>query len=142
MESADPRAADYAGAGKANELSCVLRVEAGGSSILLTGDIELRAEARLGERRADVRSDVLLVPHHGSRTSSGAAFIAAVAPRLAIVSAGYRNRFGHPTADVLARYAQSGVELLRTDRDGAIVLRLGPQGVAEAERRVNPRYWK
>ena len=90
-----------------NNQSCVLRVEAGGASMLLTGDIERAAEFALLE--GNPKSDVLLVPHHGSRTSSSDEFIAAVAPRWAVVPAGYRNRFGHPAREVLARYAKAGV---------------------------------
>src|SRR5688572_1358734 len=124
-----------------NNQSCVLRVVAGGGSMLLTGDIERAAEASLSVRSP--KSDVLLVPHHGSRTSSSAEFIAAVAPRWAVVPAGYRNRFGHPARDVLERYAAAGVRVLRTDRDGAVrvVLNAGSVGV-EAERLRAPRYWR
>jgi competence protein ComEC len=137
-----PGSADY-GTTKLNELSCVLRVATAGSSVLLAGDIERRSEAALAANAAAIHSDALLVPHHGSRTSSSVAFIAAVAPRVAVVSAGYRNRFGHPAADVVARYAQAGATLLRTDRDGAIVLRLAGDGLTSAtQRRAEPRYWR
>jgi competence protein ComEC len=124
-----------------NDQSCVLRVEAGGASMLLTGDIERAAESYLSG--AIRRTDVLLVPHHGSRTSSSEAFIAAVAPRWAIVSAGYRNRFGHPAREVLARYETSGIVVRRTDLDGAIlvVLRKGHAEVI-SERAARPRYWR
>jgi len=109
--------------------------------MLLTGDVERAAEAVLARNGA--RADVLLVPHHGSRTSSSAEFIAAVAPRWSVVPAGYRNRFGHPARDVLERYAAAGVRVLRTDRDGAVrvVLKAGSVGV-EAERLRVPRYWR
>jgi competence protein ComEC len=91
----------------------------------------------------DLGSAVLLVPHHGSRTSSSAAFIAAVAPRWAIVPAGYRNRFGHPSAEVVERYRAAGVGLLRTDLDGAVSTRLLANEVRiEAERVRRPRYWR
>ena len=124
-----------------NNQSCVLRVEAGGSSILLTGDIERFAENILVEK--NVKADVLLVPHHGSRTSSSEPFIAAVAPRWAIVPAGYRNRFGHPTRDVLARYEGAGVRVLRTDLDGAISIALKQDFVrVGAQRSLHPRYWR
>ena len=128
-------------AGRRNNQSCVLRVAAGGASMLLTGDIERVAEATLARKGA--QADVLLVPHHGSRTSSSAEFIAAVAPRWAVVPAGYRNRFGHPARDVLERYAAAGVRVLRTDRDGAVrvVLKADFVGV-EAERLRAPRYWR
>ncbi len=87
-------------------------------------------------------ADVLLVPHHGSRTSSSDAFLDAVAPRLAIVQAGYLNRFGHPRPDVLARYAARGIPVLRNDRDGAITVTMGPSGVDVARYRdTHRRYW-
>ncbi len=124
-----------------NNQSCVLRVEAGGASMLLTGDIERAAEFALLE--GNPKSDVLLVPHHGSRTSSSDELIAAVAPRWAVVPAGYRNRFGHPAREVLERYAKAGVGVLRTDVDGAVHVVLKPQLVrVEAERRLRPRYWR
>jgi competence protein ComEC len=95
---------------------------------LLTGDADAAAEHRLLELDADVRADVLKVPHHGSRTSSSAAFLDAVEPVLAVASIGRGNRFGHPAAEVVARYIDRGIPLLRTDRDGSIVIRAGPSG--------------
>jgi competence protein ComEC len=138
-----PAPADWA-ARRANNRSCVLRIAAGGATMLLTGDIEAAAElALLGRDAAALRADALLVPHHGSRTSSTAAFVAAVGPALAVVPAGYRNRFGHPDADVLARYAALRTRVLRTDLDGAVTVRLGPAGAAAvAERALRPRYWR
>ncbi len=139
-----PAIADYADDSlKINNRSCVLRISAGRGSMLLTGDIEKKAEAMLLEREgAALRADVLLAPHHGSRTSSTAAFLAAVKPRVIIVPVGYRNRFGHPKADVLARYVASGAEVLRTDRDGAVHIVLGEPGAqAQFERAIRPRYW-
>jgi competence protein ComEC len=125
-----------------NNLSCVMRIEAGGASILLTGDIERLAELSL-MNDPRVRADVILIPHHGSRTSSSAEFIEAVAPRWAIVAAGYRNRFGHPNAEVLARYAAAGTGIFRTDRDGAIhVLLKSAEVRVEGERARRPRYWR
>jgi len=128
-------------AARRNNLSCVLRVVAGSQAVLLTGDIERAAEAEMvGERRA-LRSEVLLVPHHGSRTSSTAEFIAAVAPSWAIVPVGYRSRFGHPNAEVLERYRSAGVRLLRTDMDGAVAVSIGPALTLETERHRRGRYW-
>jgi competence protein ComEC len=124
-----------------NDLSCVLRVSANGGSILLTGDIERSAEAQIIERRP--KADVMLVPHHGSRTSSSAEFIAAVAPRWAVVTAGYRSRFGHPSGEVLARYRAAGVRVMRTDLDGAVHVLLemhGPRVIGE--RQARRRYWR
>jgi competence protein ComEC len=127
--------------GRRNNLSCVLRISTGSQSVLLTGDIERAAEAEmLGDGRA-VQSQVLLVPHHGSRSSSTAEFIAAVAPAWAIVPVGYRSRFGHPNAEVLERYRAAGVRLLRTDLDGAIAVRMGAQLTLETERHRRGRYW-
>jgi competence protein ComEC len=128
-------------AARRNNQSCVLRIDTGGGSMLLTGDIERAAEASLAV--SVERTDVLLVPHHGSRTSSSDEFIAAVAPRWAVVPAGYRNRFGHPAREVLERYAKAGALVLRTDRDGAVSIRLGRDTVeVTGERALRPRYWR
>jgi competence protein ComEC len=113
-------AGDHALALKPNAVSCVLRVQgaqgAGGSSLLLTGDIEANQEAALLERqRTRLPSAVLLVPHHGSRTSSTAGFVDAVAPRVALVQAAYRSRFGHPAPAVVARYRERGTLVVRSD---------------------------
>jgi len=124
-----------------NNQSCVLHIAAGGGSILLTGDIERAAESALAGTIP--KADVLVVPHHGSRTSSSAEFIAAAAPRWAVVPAGYRNRFGHPAREVLERYASARVPVLRTDLDGAVSVVLQPGSVrVESERRLRPRYWR
>jgi competence protein ComEC len=94
----------------------------GENAILLTGDIERESEERLVQSGVNLHSDVLKIPHHGSKTSSTAAFIEAVKPRLAIVSAGQRSRFGHPHAVVVERYQRRGVRLLQTGRDGMITV--------------------
>lgn len=139
LHPADAQAA----ARRANDLSCVLRVEAGGRSMLLTGDIERIAEMDLVRRAPEaLRSDVLLVPHHGSRTSSSPEFLAAVRPAVAVAPVGYLNRFGHPNAEVLQRYAAADVPVRRTDLEGALTVRLSTAGVAlEAERARRARYW-
>ncbi|MGE5104117.1 MAG: DNA internalization-related competence protein ComEC/Rec2, partial [Betaproteobacteria bacterium] len=126
---------------KSNDLSCVLRIDTAGGSALLTGDIEAAAEMELLTRDERVGADVLVVPHHGSRTSSTPAFVAAVAPRIAIFAAGYRNRFGHPRREIVARYGNAARS--RTDRDGAITVMLAPGEPIEpvAERRRHHRYW-
>lgn len=127
-----------------NALSCVLRVQAGlsgqGRSLLLTGDIGHAQEAALVARYGrDLRAQVLLVPHHGSRGSSSEAFIAAVAPGTAVVQAGWRNRFGHPASETLARYRALGVEVVRSDHCGAWVWQAS--GAAYCERAAAARYW-
>jgi competence protein ComEC len=128
---------------KTNDMSCVLKISAAGRSLLLTSDIEAWSEQRLlADHPGELPSDVLLVPHHGSRTSSTAEFIAAVAAPQVIFPVGYRNRFNHPRADVVERYRGSGATLWRTDRDGALTVRLAAGTVSiAAERRLRPRYW-
>jgi competence protein ComEC len=101
-----------------NDDSVVLDVSYGDVHFLLAGDIEDGAESRLPPGRAQV----LKVPHHGSKSSSSPGFIAAVGPRLAVVSAGYKNRFGHPHPTVVERLHRAGVRLYRTDRDGAVTV--------------------
>ncbi len=141
FELLHPLPADYRPAAAPNTLSCVLRVQArGGASVLLSGDIEAAQEAALVARAGSaLRSQLLLVPHHGSRTSSSAAFIAAVAPGTALVQAGYRNRFGHPAEEVQARYRAFGVELLRSDGCGAFSR--DAAGATRCEREAAARYW-
>ena len=103
-----------------NDASLVLRLSDGHAGFLLTGDIEKRTEEKLVEEHAPIASDFLKAPHHGSKTSSTPEFLASVAPRVAVVSVGEANAFGHPSESVVERYEQDGVRLLRTDRDGAI----------------------
>lgn len=108
----------------ANDNSFVLGIELGLHGFLWTGDAEVAAEATLlAEHRTLLRADVLKVGHHGSRTSTGQAFLDAVRPRYAVVSSGVRNRFGHPSPDVMARLEGSGVKTLRTDRHGSVEFR-------------------
>ncbi|MCX7150309.1 MAG: DNA internalization-related competence protein ComEC/Rec2 [Rhodocyclales bacterium] len=128
---------------KTNDVSCVLRVKAGGRSMLLTSDIEAVSERDLLERYpVNLAADVMTVPHHGSRTSSTSAFIAAVAARDVIFPVGYRNHYGHPKEDVVARYVQSGARLHRTDFGGAVRVGLGSAGVTfRHEREERRRYW-
>jgi competence protein ComEC len=117
-----PRAEDYERpAAKPNAMSCVLRVaDAQGHSLLLTGDIEAEQEQGLVRDHAGaLASSALVVPHHGSKTSSTSEFLDAVAPQVALVQAGYRNRFGHPAPPVMARYAERGIAVLRSDACGA-----------------------
>jgi competence protein ComEC len=140
-----PVLADYERSLKPNAMSCVLRVSearAGGHSVLLTGDIEREQEAALlaGSPNA-LRSDVLIAPHHGSRTSSTGAFLNAVRPATAVFQAGYKNRFGHPAPDVLQRYRDRGIALRTSPACGA--WRWPEAGSAEGvcERDAALRYW-
>ena len=150
FELLHPASLEAGGRVRSNNLSCVLRVATAHGAMLLTGDIERAAESELLAAPASMpasnprglAAQALLVPHHGSVTSSTPDFLAAVAPRHAVVAAGYRNRFGHPRAEVLARYAALGVQVLRTDLDGAVTLRFAEGGVqAETARAARPRYW-
>lgn len=128
---------------KTNWRSCVLRVTAFGRSVLLTGDIEERDERALLASGQVLAAEVMLAPHHGSRSSSSSAFLAAVQPSLAVFTVGYRNRFGHPADEVVARYRAQGAGILRTDETGAVQVRLEADGVrAERFRAVAPRYWR
>jgi competence protein ComEC len=139
-----PSPADYANPRtKTNDLSCVLRVESAHGSALVTGDIEARSEQALLRAGAPLAADVLIVPHHGSRTSSTPAFVAAVAPSLAIFTPGYRNRFGHPRPEVVARYARSGAVLVRSDFDGAVSVEPGDGHTLRLRkaRDEGRRYW-
>lgn len=126
-----------------NDLACVLRISAAGKHLLLTSDIEAVGElALVAGRPAVLPAEVLVVPHHGSRTSSTPEFIAAVGAREAIFPVGYRNSFGHPRADVVARYFASGANLHRTDKDGAVQVSLSSDGVKVVRQRDIARsYW-
>ncbi len=145
FELLHPPAESFDGpARKPNAISCVLRVSSrAGRSLLLTGDIEAAQEAQLvAQSAAALRSDVLLVPHHGSRTSSTPAFVRAVAPQTALVQAAYRSRFGHPAPDVQARYEAAGIALRRSDVCGAWrwhSASADATGTCERERAA--RYW-
>ncbi|MFV0370691.1 MAG: ComEC/Rec2 family competence protein, partial [Azonexus sp.] len=158
-----PLPEDYAAGKKNNALSCVLRIEAGGRRLLLTGDIAAADEAALlareksrqagmaqpGKIRLDenqrvpaLAADAILAPHHGAAGSSSPAFVAAVGAREAIFSAGYRNRFQHPRPAVLQRYADHGARLWRTDTGGSIHVRLGGGKLEiHAWRERHARYW-
>ncbi|MEA9586007.1 DNA internalization-related competence protein ComEC/Rec2 [Xanthomonas sp. WHRI 10064A] len=126
-----------------NQSSCVLRVETQHASALLPGDIDELIEHRLmREQVAGLRADVVVVPHHGSADGSHAGFIAATGARLALVSSGHGNRFGHPRTQVVQRWQGSGAELLDTAQSGAIRVWLGADGLQVRERRRwQPRLW-
>ena len=126
-----------------NESSCVLRIATRHGAILLPGDIGEAVEERLAGRvPEDLPADIVVLPHHGSRHSSTPAFVAATAPRLALVSAGHGNRFGHPDPGVVARWKEAGAAVRGTAGCGALRLRLTVTGLRfEAERRRRPRFW-
>ncbi|WP_245539217.1 DNA internalization-related competence protein ComEC/Rec2 [Thiolinea disciformis] len=105
---------------KRNNRSCVLKVQNAQHSLLLMADIERHAEAYLLDEAADLRAEVMLVPHHGSKTSSSPAFLQAIQPTLAIVSTGYGNRFHHPHPSTVKRYQAYGIDWLDTVDSGTI----------------------
>jgi competence protein ComEC len=128
---------------KTNDRSCVVKVSSKTASVLLTGDIEAQSEAALlAQSSAQIKADALLIPHHGSMTSSTEAFLDAVAPKIAFINAGYRNRFGHPRPAVLDRYVARSIAVHRTDWHGAITVE-SHDGFSKPlqERGVRQRYW-
>ena len=130
---------------KDNDNSCVLRVSGAGGSVLLTGDVEAGAEHELVAMHGeDLKSDVLIVPHHGSRTSSTPGFLDWVQPRLALIPAGHLNRFGFPHPDVVRRYRERRIGVMTAGETGAITLDADPRtGLADpvAYRQVYRRFW-
>lgn len=124
-----------------NAASCLLKVDAQGESLLLTGDVDAAAEKALLVKGRDLRASWLQVPHHGSRSSSSAAFLDAVAPHGALLSRAWHNPFGHPHPSVVARYQERGIALYDSAELGAIRLQLGAtQGVFAWRER--PRFWR
>lgn len=126
-----------------NNNSCVLKVSSAGGSVLLPGDIESEAEYGLLAEGMDLKADILLVPHHGSRTSSTEAFIKAVKPRYALFATGYRNRYGFPKVDIVERYRREGAQALISYQQGALLFRLKKGGGINpiSYRSEVQRYW-
>ena len=131
----------FGGVGSGNDNSCVLRVSASSGSALLTGDIERDAERQLVEHYgAALKTDILVAPHHGSNTSSSAAFLAQVLPAYVLIPAGYLNRYHFPHPDVLRRYRAVGAEVFNSASDGMLSVEPGvfaPQSYRKAE----GKYW-
>lgn len=128
-----------------NDASCVLRIANDAGRVLLTGDIEAAAESRLLHASADrMQADILVAPHHGSRTSSGAAFVAAVDPAHVLFPVGYRNRWHHPHPEIVERYRARGAQLHDSPAHGAITFEIpasGEIGAPRSWRRERARYW-
>jgi len=137
-----------------NNRSCVLRIYQANSPessieipalALLAGDIERPVEYRLlRDRRQDLLSELLIIPHHGSRTSSSTAFVKAVSAKLAIVSSGYRHRFGHPHREIVERYQRQGSSVLNTAYTGALSLswREGQWHIDDEARKGRMYFWQ
>jgi competence protein ComEC len=143
FEILHPTSAAYETRMKSNDRGCVLKVTAPGGSVLVPGDIERPSEERLLREGKSLGADILIAPHHGSRTSSIPAFVAAVKPKDVIFAVGYRNRFGHPHPDVVERWKASDARILRTDRDGALLVTIAPHAPIRIERNraLYRRYW-
>jgi competence protein ComEC len=126
-----------------NNRGCVLKISTGKNSVLLAADIEKDSEWRLLKQHEEkLPSTLLVVPHHGSKTSSVNAFVTAIQPRYAVFTVGYRNRFNHPNKEVVERYLAADSELLRSDQDGAIIVEMDAQNIrVERYRRSHTRYW-
>lgn len=127
---------------QSNAESCVLKVTAGSQSMLLAGDIGEKEEfdllARVPEK---LKSDILLVPHHGSKTSSSMPFLSTVKPAIALFQLGYLNRYGHPNDIVEARYQILDIKRMRTDKEGAITVTFGKKIKTESWRQEAAKYW-
>jgi competence protein ComEC len=125
-----------------NNRSCVLLLTHGRTRLLLTGDIEKQTEQYMLDIGLDLSADIVIVPHHGSRTSSTAEFIQAVKPSLGLISMGYANQHGHPHASVVQRYSNRDVELESTVENGSILLKINDNGWAKLAYRVDyRRFW-
>lgn len=128
-----------------NQSSCVLRVSGAGGTTLLPGDVDALVEGRLLDIGAALRADVIVVPHHGSASSSSPPFVAAVGAGLALVSAGARNRFDHPAPAVVRRWRGAGARVESTASAGALFVRIDPQAGVEWRggwRELQPRWWR
>jgi len=129
---------------KENDNSCVLKITGKSGAVLLTGDIEKTAESWLVDRYGPgLRAEVLIAPHHGSKTSSSLGFLRAVGPGLVVIPAGYRNPFGHPHKKVLARYQSNRMVSANTAEDGALTVITGRDHapLLRKFRETDGKYW-
>ncbi|MGR9000354.1 MAG: DNA internalization-related competence protein ComEC/Rec2 [Gammaproteobacteria bacterium] len=126
-----------------NDSSCVLKVQSENGAVLLTGDIEKAEESRLVKNYGEnLKANVLIAPHHGSKTSSTAGFLQAIQPDYVLISAGYKNQFGHPHADVLSRYENIKTKWLNTADSGAITVSVFDNAwVVKSLRATESKYW-
>ncbi|MCU7797305.1 MAG: DNA internalization-related competence protein ComEC/Rec2 [Candidatus Thiodiazotropha sp. (ex Myrtea spinifera)] len=130
---------------RANDRSCVLRISNGTWTLLLPGDIEAEAERRLVKRYGEgLKAQIVVAPHHGSKSSSGNAFVSAVDPEWVLFSTGYRNRYGFPKPEIVARWRTMGAEVLDSAEEGAMQLHLKKNRTSAEPllyRRINAHYW-
>lgn len=126
-----------------NDASCVLRIRAGDFTVLLTGDIEAAAEARLVRAHgSEIAADVALVPHHGSRTSSSRALVKAIGARLVISATGHGNQWGFPRPDIVKRWRDNGAVLLDTGAQGCISIVFDGETAGVSSHRATPNLWR
>ena len=122
-----------------------LRIAGEGGSVLLTGDIEEKVETRLLQHKKDLlTADILIAPHHGSKSSSGTGFIEAVSAQIVVFAAGYRNRYQFPKQEIVERFAAQGAQMYMSGHAGAIRILVDPQsGIAPVEsyRENHGKYW-
>ena len=138
-----PTRADYEVQRPTNSMSCVVLITSGATRLLLTGDVPLDDELSMLTRETELRADWLAVPHHGSRGSSSALLLDTLGARFAVAQAGYRNRFRHPDAEVIARYQARKIQFFRTDHAGALQWRFAADGsiTVSSSRQTQRRYW-
>jgi competence protein ComEC len=142
FEVLHPSAQDHAQARlSTNAMSCVLRVSAGERAAWLSGDLDADREVRLALAHPELRADLLVAPHHGSRSSSHPALLNVLRPSLAIVQSGHLNRFGHPAPVVLQRYQERGMRWVNTPDCGAARWRSEQPGAIDCDRVRWRRYW-
>lgn len=133
--------------GDENAHSCVIKIDDGIHSVLFSGDIEHKTEKALIEKYSasnsqGLKANILIVPHHGSKSSSSLAFIKAVQPEYAVVSSGYQNRWEFPAAQVVKRYQKQGVTLFNTGNDGQITFVMSPDNISISRYRIDEyRRW-
>jgi len=132
----------WKGANNANAASCLLKISAKGESLLLTGDIDREAEQALLASGHELKTDWLLAPHHGSRSSSSPALLKAAQPHSALISRGMHNGYGHPSAEVLARYQRLGIKVFDTSQSGAQRIELGSFGTLHSLRTEERHFWR
>ena len=122
----------------------MLKLTSAHGSALLTADIEQQAEGELLEREANLKADVMVAPHHGSKTSSTQEFIEAVGAEQVIFTVGYRNRFGHPKEEVVQRYVDLETKIYRSDQHGAVLVKFdgSKKRPITSWRQHERRYWR
>ncbi len=138
-----PALSDYEAKRSTNSMSCVVLITSGETRLLLTGDVPLADELAMLAREPALRADWLAVPHHGSRSSSGALLLDTLSATTAVAQAGYRNRFRHPDPEITARYEARKIRFFRTDHAGALQWRFARDGssAVASSRQAEARYW-